>query len=408
MAKQNTEQNSRYFGTGDIIMKQGDEGDVAYIIEDGKVEVLLENPDGSMQLVATRGKGTIMGEMAIVDNQKRIATVRALEPCTMLEITRQDFSRRLESSDPILQMIIKVILMRYRDTLARAGVLGESPTYPPPEEMEREAMGNEIAVDKIKMANELKTALSNRELTLHYQPILSMDGSQIKGFEALMRWPQPDGSMISPGQFIPVAEESGLIVDASDWALREACEALKRIEYDMQVAGKNPEPPLFMSVNFSALDFAEENFAQKLYEILSETDVQPSQIRLEITEGLLMQNPEQTRETLNICKKAGLKVSIDDFGTGYSSLSYLHSFPIDTIKIDRSFVCRMVDENNSKALVNSLIALAASLDMGTVAEGVENEAEADILNTMGCDMVQGFFFARPMDEEKLKTWLKER
>lgn len=403
-----TKNNSRQFGTGDVIIKQGDDGRNAYIIEEGRVEILLEQADGSMQLVATRGKGTIIGEMAIVDNQKRIATVRALETCTLLEITREDFTRRLESADAVLQMIVKVILMRYRDTLARVGVLGESPTYPPPEEMEREAMGNEMAVDKIKMANEFKEALTNKELALHYQPIFEMDGKSIVGFEALMRWPRANGEMTSPGQFIPVAEESGLIIEASDWALKEACEALKRIEYAAKVAGKNPHPPFFMSVNFSALDFAEENFVNKLYEILSETDVQPNQIRLEITESLLMQNPDQTRQTLELCKKAGLKISIDDFGTGYSSLSYLHSFPIDTIKIDRSFVCRMVDEANSKALVNSLIALAGSLNMGTVAEGIENMAENDLLTAMGCQMVQGFLFARPMDEATLVDWLKTK
>lgn len=391
------------FDAGDIIMKQGDDGDLAYIIEEGQVEVLLENPDGTQQIVATRGKGSIMGEMAIVDNQKRIATVKAVEPCKMLVISRDDFSRRLESADPVLQMIIKVILTRYRDTLARAGILGESATYPPPE-----AMGNDIAVDKIKMANQFADALQSGALQLHYQPILAFKTQKVVGFEALMRWPQADGSMISPGQFIPVAEESGLIVEASQWALKEACEALGRIDYAMQVAGKDAKDKLFMSVNFSALDFAEENFVQQLYEILSTTDIQPQQIRLEITEGLLMQNPDQARETLDLCKKAGLKVSIDDFGTGYSSLSYLHSFPIDTIKIDRSFVCRMVDEANSKALVNSLIALAESLDMGTVAEGVENDVEAQILTAMGCDMVQGFHFAKPMDEAMLLDWLKQQ
>lgn len=400
--------SQKNFETGDIILKQGDKGDVAYIIEEGEIEVLLEGADGTSQLVAKRGPGTIIGEMAIIDDQSRIATVRATQPCKMLEISRKDFARRLNSADPVLQMITKVILTRYRDTLARVGVLGESPTYPPPEMMEREAVGHENAVHKIKTANDFKQAMEQEQLQLHYQPILSFKTKKVVGFEALMRWPQEDGSMISPAVFIPVAEESGLIIDASKWALKEACLTLKRLERDLAAAGQQPESPLFMSVNFSALDFAEENFTDTLYDTLSTTDIKPQQIRLEITESLLMQDPEQAKNTLNMCKQAGLKISIDDFGTGYSSLSYLHSFPIDTIKIDRSFVCRMVDEANSKALVNSLIALATSLNMATVAEGVENEAEAELLTNMGCDMVQGFFYCKPMDETRLSEWLKQQ
>ena len=389
------------FKAGDFIIRQGEMGDRAYILEDGEVEILLKRPGGETQVIGTRGPGALVGEMAIIDDEPRTASIRATSDCTVLEISREDFHRRLNSSDPVLQTCMQVILTRYRDTLSRVDKLGQSHTYPAPEDIERNfALENE-AVETIKIANEFREALENNQLHLNYQPIIDLESADIIGFEALMRWNHPERGFISPGIFIPVAEETGLIVSASIWALDEACQALKRIEN--KTGWKDW---LSMSVNFSSTDFASVGFIDNVYETLSRTDVSPNQLTLEITERILMQQPESARETLDLCRKAGMRVAIDDFGTGYSSLSYLHAFPIDILKIDRSFVADMHKEESSRELVKSIIGLGKNLKMKVVAEGVETIEEAQILKGMDCDRAQGYYFAKPLAEDDVITLLK--
>lgn len=400
-------QTHKVFQPGEIIMRQGDQGECAYIIEEGLVEILIEKANGLVHRVGTRGPGTIIGEMALVDNEPRIATIKALEECKLLEITRSDFNRRLKTADPVLQIVSQVILTRYRDTLTRAAILKESSTYPTPEELERGYIEQANAVESIKMASEFRAAIGTEQLSLHYQPIMNLGNGMVDGFEALMRWNHPTKGPISPAVFIPVAEESGSIVEASRWALRESCRALKRLEGHIGI-----ERDLFMSVNFSSTDFAEENFLDQLYTILSETDVEPHKIHLEITERLLMNQPENAKNTLTMCRKAGLGIAIDDFGTGYSSLSYLHYYPIDTLKIDQSFTRNMMQDKTSMELVKSIIALGTNMNMKIIAEGVEHAEEAEFLRQQGCQRAQGYYFAKPLSEkdltETLRTWAKER
>lgn len=377
-------------------MRQGEKGDCAYILESGQVEILLQKPNGETQILATRGPGSIVGEMAIIDQEPRIASVRATENCEVLEITRADFHRRLSSSDPILQTIMQVILTRLRDTMARTEKLSDRAAFPSTEEIERGFALENKAVETIKIANEFREALENNHLRLHYQPIVDLQSGDILGFEALMRWEHPLRGFISPGIFIPVAEETGLIVSASIWALDEACKALKRIEN--KTGWKDC---LTMSVNFSSTDFASMNFVDNVYDTLSRTDVAAKQLTLEITERILMQQPETANETLEVCKKAGMKIAIDDFGTGYSSLSYLHSFPIDILKIDRSFVVEMTKNGSNLELIKSIIGLGKNLKMDIVAEGVESREEAQMLRDLGCHRAQGFYFAKPLAEEEI-------
>ena len=389
------------FKAGEVIMRQGDEGRSAYIIEDGKVEILIERSNGDVQRVGTRGAGTMIGEMAIVDNAPRTATVKAVEDCTLLEITKEDFSGRLDSSDPVLRMTTQVILTRYRDTLTRAEIRGDSYNWPPAETIELGYAERTDAVENIKIANEFRDALEKGELSLHYQPLIDLPGGHVAGFEALMRWEHSGKGFIPPGVFIPVAEESGLIVEASGWALREACKALKRMEH------KTGKDGLFMSVNFSSTDFASEGFVDSVYTTISETDVKPEQVHLEITERLLMQQPDNAKDTLMMCRKAGMSIAIDDFGTGYSSLSYLHYFPIDTLKIDQSFIRDMHKNESSMELVKSIIALGQNLKMKIVAEGVEEKEEGRELRDLGCDLAQGYYFARPAPEKDIVDLLRD-
>lgn len=399
-------QTRNIFKAGEIILRQGDEGHCAYIIEKGKVEILITKVNGSVARVGTRGAGTIIGEMAIVDDEPRIATIVALEDCSLLEITKADFNRRLKNADPVLQITTQVILTRYRDMLTRATILKETSSYPTPEELERGYLEQLNTIETVTMANEFRAAIGTDQLSLHYQPIMNLETGFVDGFEALMRWHHPEKGPISPAVFIPIAEDTGLIVEASRWALREACRALKRIETKVGV-----ERGMFMSVNFSSTDFAEENFLDTLYTILSETDIAPNKVHLEITERLLMNQPQNAKETLNMCRKAGLGIAIDDFGTGYSSLSYLHYYPIDTLKIDQSFIRNMLQDKTSLELVKSIISLGTNMNMKIIAEGVEHAEEAEFLKNAGCQLAQGYFFSRPHSEkditEKLIAWHRE-
>lgn len=396
-------ERQKTFQAGDVIMRQGEPGDCAYIIESGRVEISVTAPNGVVQMVGTRGAGTMIGEMALVDNAPRTATVKAIEDCVLLEITSEDFSGRLQKADPILRMTAQVILARYRDTLTRADISRESSTWPPVEALELNYAGQTDAVESVKIANEFKIALESKQLSLHYQPIVNLAEGSVAGFEALMRWTHPERGFISPGIFIPIAEQTGLIVDASRWALREACLALKRIEGR---AGFRNE--LFMSVNFSSTDFASQDFVDTVYTTISESDVLPSLVHLEITERLLMGQPDNAKDTLMMCRKAGMGISIDDFGTGYSSLSYLHYFPIDTLKIDQSFVRDMHKNESSMALVKSIIGLGKNMKLKTIAEGVEHKEEAVTLRELGCELAQGYYFAKPMAEMDVTKFVNDK
>jgi EAL domain-containing protein (putative c-di-GMP-specific phosphodiesterase class I) len=249
-------------------------------------------------------------------------------------------------------------------------------------------------------SDDFRAAIQNRELSLNYQPIINMKNGVVMGFEALMRWQHPVHGAISPGVFIPLAEESGLIVDASKWALREACRALKRIEGR---AGRDSD--LYMSVNFTARDFAEDTFIFDLYNIISESDVQPRQIQLEITEGLMVNQPENALASLTLCRKAGMKISVDDCATSRQELDYLSQYPIDSLKIDQIYIRKMLDDPENKRLVEWILKSAVDFDKTAIAEGVETEAEANALIEAGCLYAQGYLFAKPLPERDATDYL---
>ena len=384
----------KMFKKGDILLREGEQGDVAYVIESGSVEVLIQR-DGALIQIGTRGPGSIIGEMAMIDDKPRTATIRAIEDCQVLEISRDDFSRRVDSADPILKMVMRVVMARYRDMMSRSQIIQLPAAAMMTENAENSNEFHDLAVNAIKIHHELKNALENNELLLYYQPIISLQDMKIAGFEALMRWKHPEKGLIPPGVFIPVAEESGLIVELSQWALAVSCDAIKELT---QAANQKllADKPLFVSVNFSVKDFSTGNFSDKVKQTLREKAIDPAHIHLEITESLLMEAPGPAKLALEDCHKAGISVSIDDFGTGYSSLSYLHFFPISTLKIDQSFIRSMDGEPSSKVLVNSIIGLDHNMGIKVIAEGIENEHEAVTLKELGCEECQGYWFARPM------------
>jgi EAL domain-containing protein (putative c-di-GMP-specific phosphodiesterase class I)/CRP-like cAMP-binding protein len=395
----------KIFQKGDVLIREGEPGDRAYVIESGNVEILIQR-DSALIQIGTRGAGSIIGEMAMIDDRPRTATVRAVDECRVMEISREDFARRVDSADPILKMVMRVIMTRYRDMISRSQFVqlpGLSATAA--ESAENDDELHKLAVSTIKIHHELKAALEKNELVLYYQPIIDLQNMKIAGFEALMRWKHPEKGMISPGVFIPVAEESGLIVDLSRWALDVSCDAVKNLRKAANPKLMGPHP-LFVSVNFSVKDFANGNFDTQVEKTLKEKGTDPAHIHLEITESLLMEAPGPAKEALEKCRQLGVSISIDDFGTGYSSLSYLHYFPIDTLKIDQSFIRSMSKQPSSYMLVKSIIGLAHNMNMKVIAEGIETEEEAATIRGLGCEECQGFWFAKPMPLEDALSFVQ--
>ena len=249
---------------------------------------------------------------------------------------------------------------------------------------------------------DLRRAVERSEFVLHYQPIACLRTGTIRGFEALLRWQHPERGMVSPADFIPVAEETGLIVPMGEWALREACRRTR--DWHRQTGNDQ----LTISVNISAKQFAQPDLVSKIRGILDETGLDPRRLNLEITESVVMQNVESATNMLAQIRRLGVALSLDDFGTGYSSLSYLHRFPISTLKIDRSFVSRIAENNENAEIVRTIIMLARNLGMKTVAEGVESMLQLTSLAELDCDSAQGYLFSRPVDADALTKLLMTR
>lgn len=244
---------------------------------------------------------------------------------------------------------------------------------------------------RIELEHDLRLAIKRSELILHYQPRVSLTSGAVLGFEALVRWNHPREGMISPDRFIGVAEDSGLIVPLGDWVLEAACRRMRQWQ-DMGL------PAMRMSVNLSARQFRDPGLVERVTQIVSETRLDPAFLELEITESTVMHDSEAAIGTLRALKKLGVTLSVDDFGTGYSSLSYLKLFPIDVLKVDRSFVRDVTADPGDATIVHAIVTLAHSLGLVVVAEGAEEAAQAAFLRYVKCDELQGYYFSRPLPE----------
>jgi diguanylate cyclase (GGDEF)-like protein len=257
----------------------------------------------------------------------------------------------------------------------------------------------------VELENSLRFALKREELTMHYQPIISLDNNQLVGFEALIRWQHPERGSISPVEFIPIAEDTGLILDIGQWLLRESCRQLQA--WRKQFASIPQIDSLKMSINLASQQLQEPEFIQKLDQILLETGLDGSSLRLEITESVLIEPEGTIQNTLRQIKNRNIKLSIDDFGTGYSSLSYLRRFPIDNLKIDRSFIDQMNCNSENFEIVRLIITLAKTLGMKTISEGVETALQLNQLKGLGCEFAQGYLFSIPLAPEEIELMLSK-
>jgi predicted signal transduction protein with EAL and GGDEF domain len=256
------------------------------------------------------------------------------------------------------------------------------------------------AVNRLRLEDDLRQAATRGELQVHYQPIVSLHDSHLTGFEALVRWQRPDFGLVAPGEFISVAEETGLIVVIGSWVLREACSQMRA--WHIQFPS---EPALTIAVNFSGKQFLQPDLVEQVVQVLRETHLDPRSLGVEFTESVAMQDAERTALVLSELKTLGVHTSIDDFGTGYSSLSHLRRLPLDILKLDRSFVSEMENNNESFEIVHTIISLAYILGMEVVAEGVETVEQANQLGSLGCKYAQGYFFSKPLNRACVETLL---
>ncbi|QOY38603.2 EAL domain-containing protein [Anaerobacillus isosaccharinicus] len=259
---------------------------------------------------------------------------------------------------------------------------------------------NAGAFERLIIENDLRKAIDNHQLSISYQPQLDLKTNRILGFEALLRWNHPDFGMIPPSDFIPIAEETGLILPIGDWVLKNACLQIKQWEragfYSLHVA-----------VNLSAQQFLQKNIVEKIEAVIKETKIDPSLLELEITESMVIHDIDSAVSVLQQLKDLGVQISIDDFGTGYSSLNYLKKLPVNTLKIDRSFIFDIDINPSSKALTTAITTLAHDLNLNVVAEGVETYKQLSYVKKSSCDAVQGFYFSKPLPSANVIDFLNK-
>ena len=255
-------------------------------------------------------------------------------------------------------------------------------------------------LDTLELQNDLHQAIDNNELSLHYQPKIDLSTGAIAGCEALLRWQHPSRGMISPGKFIPIAEQTGLIVPIGRWVIEEAC----RQNLAWQAEGL---APVCIAVNLSARQFRQGDLAVTVTEILQQSGLRSDLLELELTESMIMDDPERARKTLQELKNIGVYLSLDDFGTGYSSLNYLRRFPVDSLKIDQSFIHDVITDPSGASVVASIVDIAHNLGLVAIAEGVETEAQLDFLVANECDAVQGYLFSKPLPAQEFVVLLKQ-
>ncbi|NJM75699.1 MAG: EAL domain-containing protein [Acaryochloridaceae cyanobacterium RU_4_10] len=252
-----------------------------------------------------------------------------------------------------------------------------------------QSLGSET-IHRMELEVSLRQALEREEFFLVFQPIVEMNNSKIRGFEALLRWQHPDHGLISPSVFIPIAEEMGIISVLDGWALQRACQQLREWKE------KYPMLPLTMSVNLSSANFMFANLVGKVIQVLQTTKLSGANLKLEITESIVMKDPEESAKVLEKLQQYGVGIVLDDFGTGHSSLSYLHQLPFDGLKVDRSFVQEAQHSPQSMEIIKTIVSLAQGLKLNLIAEGVETDIQCQMLQALGCELGQGYLWWKPL------------
>lgn len=372
---------------GEVLFREGDPPTTAFILDEGQVEIRATQR-GRQVMLALLGPGAIIGEMAVIDAAPRTATAVALSACRLIALDRAQIAERIEGADPVIRALLKGTLQRYRSALsALQGVRTEGASLA--------VAGDAAGVGKMRLESQLRSALSDGGLDLRYQPLLEVASGRIAGFEALVRWTHPERGPISPAEFVALAEETSLIVPVGEYVFDTACAAAREF---IDAAGR----PLFVAVNVSARQLREPGLLERVIARVDAAGLPRGSIKIEITESQAM-DPVLMQGFIALCHGHGVKVALDDFGTGYSHLTQMHLLPFDTIKIDQGFVRNMLTDARSMAIVETIVAMAKSLDASIVVEGIESEAELAVLKRLGCDYAQGWLVGKPQTRDELLT-----
>jgi len=372
---------------GEVLFREGDPPTTAFILDEGQVEIRATQR-GHEVLLALLGPGAIIGEMAVIDAAPRTATAVALSACRLIALDRAQIAERIEGADPVIRALLQGTLQRYRSALsALQGVRTEGASVAVP--------GEAAGVGKMRLESQLRAALSDGGLDVRYQPLLEVASGRVAGFEALVRWTHPERGPISPAEFVALAEETSLIVPVGEYVFDTACAAAREF---IDAAGR----PLFVAVNVSARQLREPGLLERVIARVDAAGLPRGSIKIEITESQAM-NPVLMQGFIALCHGHGVKVALDDFGTGYSHLTQMHLLPFDTIKIDQGFVRNMLTDARSMAIVETIVAMAKSLQASIVVEGIESEAELAVLRRLGCDYAQGWLVGKPQTRDELLT-----
>lgn len=375
---------------GRVIYQKGAAAAEAYLVLDGTVELHGEGPHP-----LRRKAGELFGDLALVDDAVHRDTAVASTDCTLLVITGDALALRLAGADPLLQIAFGTLAARYSEAVAATRPGGG----PRPAVLSFWGAQAQAAHEVLSFEHELRAGLDRGELMLFYQPIVRLATGQLAGFEALVRWQHPRRGLLAPGDFIALAEASGVISDITMFALGRVGAEFPGLQEAAKRNGAGAER-LFVSVNVTSLDLERSAFAARAVSILCDAGVAPEDVKLEVTESILMEDAERCAETLRHCRDQGMGIAIDDFGTGYSSLHYLNALPITALKMDRSFCGSMLSDGAGRTIASAILHLGRDLGLSVIAEGIETVAQSERLRDMRCDFGQGYLFSPPLSRAR--------
>jgi len=376
---------------GDVLFKEGDIGDFAVVIESGALEI-SRNSRGNVVVLGICGRGDLIGEMALIDDSPRSATVTAKERTTVAMIRRGQILRRLDDADPIVSLLLRTMLDRFRSA---ENVLLENGDPDRRKEVTNETTEKKFQTyEHLLREREVEHAIDTDQIEAFYQPIMDLRDGRLKGFEALVRWRHPDRGIMMPIDFVPLAEKSRLIVRIDRHIAALAGSFIERLNVSRL------DDPLSVNINLSSHQFHDDGIIQSLEGAITDTGIDPSWLHVEVTENTLIEDSAKAKEILGRLRDLGMCIALDDFGTGYSSLAYLMNFPINTLKVDRSFVATMTESDQSMKVVRCIAGLAQSMELNTVCEGIETEEQLRLLKELGFAYGQGYLFSKPMPADQ--------
>ena len=386
------------FPAGAQIFTEGEAATFAYVIEAGNVE-MRSSRGGRKVVLARLGEGELLGEAALVGDNHRAATAVAVEETQVVVLDRLSVREHMANADETVQLLLRLTLERLHSL--EQVVLSQSVNG-------LDAKGrSERGTRNAELARDLQGAIEGEALRLHYQPIVRLSNGSIAGFEALVRWNHPVHGNVVPSSFIELAEETGMIVPMGRWMLRQALSAYQRFQSTIAERDQS-HAPLYISVNISSRQLLSDGEVDDLIRIVTDSGVSPTQVMFEITESLMVEEPDKVADAMRRLRKTGIRVAADDFGTGYANLAFLNRFPLDVLKIDRTFITNMASEDRSRKIVNTIVTLAQDLGMSIIAEGIEAPEEIEVLRQLGCGFGQGFLVSPPIPENDAVPLLRRR